>query len=100
LFELTTAQMHQLQALCVVTAVAITEMTFWRLHAHWQVEKQAKTAQKIVLIVMLRKNAPMRAQLCPQLVKSLKLLRQSVDVPRIAVNQLQNHTEMHYAVVQ
>jgi hypothetical protein len=51
-------------------------------------------------IVMLRKNAPMRAQLNPQLVKSLKPIRQLVDVPRIAVNQLQNHSEMHYAVGQ
>jgi hypothetical protein len=51
-------------------------------------------------IVMLRMNAPMRAQLNPQLVKSLKPIRQLVDVPRIAVNQLQNHSEMHYAVGQ
>ena len=31
-------------------AVAITATTVWQLHAQWQVEKQAKTAQKIVLV--------------------------------------------------
>merc|ERR1719495_181017 len=49
-------------------------------------------------VVILQRHVPTRAQLNPQLVKSLKLLLLMVDVLQPAVNHSRTDTKIDYAV--
>jgi hypothetical protein len=55
---------------------------------------------KRLKIVMPRTHVSLRAQQNPQLVMNINPKSGKVVVPKLAVNHLQNHTKMHYAVIK